>query len=68
MLQEAIEHKLNLAEAFKRDEDGNWICRQACSLTIDRKELRFNEGLTFAKGTPYMGVDIADWLEENVEI
>ena len=68
VLKEAIEHKVNLAEAFARDDDGNWICTQACSLTIDQKELRFNEGLTFAKGTPFMGVDIADWLEKNVKI
>jgi len=67
-LQEAIEHKLDLAAAFTRDDDGNWICTQACSLTIDKKEMRFNEGLTFAKGTPFMGVDIADWLEQNVKI
>ncbi|UCD10004.1 MAG: hypothetical protein JSU79_05015 [Dehalococcoidales bacterium] len=67
VLQEAVEHKLNLAEAFTRDEEGNWSCLQACSLTIDRKEMRFNEGLTFAKGTPYMGVDIVDWLEKNVK-
>ncbi len=68
VLQETIEKKLNLAEAFTRDDDGNWICAQACSLTIDQTELRFNQGLTFAKGTPYMGVDIADWLEKNVKI
>ena len=66
VLKEAIEHKLNLVEAFTRDEEGNWVCSQACSLTIDQTELRFNKGLTFAKGTPYMGVDIADWLERNI--
>ncbi len=66
VLKEAVEHKLNLMEAFSRDDDGNWTCTQACSLTIDKKELRFSEGLSFAKGTPYMGVDIADWLEQNV--
>lgn len=66
VLKEAVEHAVNLVESFKRDDDGNWTCTQACSLTIDQKELRFSEGLTFAKGTPYMGVDIADWLEQNV--
>ena len=68
VLKEAVEQKLNLANAFSRDDDGNWICTQACSLTIDQTELRFSEGLSFAKGTPYMGVDIADWLEKNVKI
>lgn len=66
VLKEAVEHQLNLADAFSRDDEGNWICTQACSLTIDLKEMRFNEGLTFAKGTPYMGVDIAEWLEKNI--
>ena len=68
VLQEAIEHKINLGESFTRDDDGNWVCVQACSLTIDQKEMRFNEGLTFAKGTPFMGVDVADWLEKNVNV
>ncbi|MFC1947427.1 hypothetical protein ACFLXY_05865 [Chloroflexota bacterium] len=67
VLKEAIERKLNLEEAFTRDNDGNWICTQACSLTIDKKELRFSEGLTFAKDTPFMGVDIVDWLEKNIK-
>ena len=68
ILKEAIEHKLNLEDSFTKDEEGNWTCVQACSLTIDLKEMRFSEGLTFAKGTPYMGVDIADWLEKNIKI
>jgi hypothetical protein len=66
VLKEAVEHAVSLVESFKRDDDGNWTCTQACSLTIDQKELRFSEGLSFAKGTPYMGVDIADWLEQNI--
>ncbi|OGN90325.1 MAG: hypothetical protein A2158_07720 [Chloroflexi bacterium RBG_13_46_14] len=68
VLKEAIERKLNLEKAFTRDDEGNWTCTQACSLTIDKKELRFSEGLTFAKGIPFIGVDIADWLEKNVKI
>ena len=68
VLQEAVEHKLNLMEAFSRDDDGNWTCTQACSLTIDQKELRFSQGLSFAKGTPFMGVDVVDWLEKNVKV
>ena len=68
VLQETVEQKVNLEESFTRDDDGNWLCTQACSLTIDQKEMRFNEGLTFAKGTPYMGVDVADWLEKNVNV
>ena len=65
VLKEAAEQKLNLTDAFTRDDDGNWTCNQACSLTIDQKEIRFNQGLTFTKGTPFMGVDVADWLEKN---
>ena len=67
VLKEAVEHAVNLEESFKRDDGGNWVCTKACSLNIDRKELRFSQGLSFAKGTPFMGVDVADWLEKNVK-
>jgi hypothetical protein len=66
VLQEAVGEKVEPSSAFEKDEEGNWICVQACSIAIDNKEVVFTKGLTFTKGSPFMGVDVADWLEKNI--
>ena len=65
VLQEVVEEGISHTDAFNKDSDGNWLCNQACSIEMDNKVIIFNEGLTFTKGTPFMGVDVAKWLDEN---
>ncbi len=67
ILQEAVGQEVKPRDAFEKDESGNWVCVQGCSLNISRKELVFTEGLTFAPGELFMGVDITGWLDENVK-
>jgi len=66
VLQDIVEEeKKSPTDAFERDVRGTWHCKQACSIEIENKELVFTEGMTFTKGTPYMTIDIAKWLDEN---
>ena len=54
-------------DAFEKDASGNWVCLKGCSIEMDKAEIVFTEGMKFTEGTPYMGVDVAKWLEENVQ-
>ena len=65
VLQEAIETKTSPLDAFERDNRGTWHCKQGCTIEIENKEIVFSEGMTFTKGTPYMMIDVAKWLDEN---
>ena len=65
VLQEFVEQKISHADAFQKDSDGNWHCIEACSIEMDGKLVVFNEGTTFTKGLPFMGIDVTKWLDEN---
>jgi len=65
VLQEAVGEGISHKDSFEKEESGTWRCVQACSIEIDDKEIVFNQGMTFNKGDQYMGVDVADWLDEN---
>jgi hypothetical protein len=66
ILAEADSENVSIEKAFEKDEEGTWTCVEACSLNINQKELVLGKGLTFSKGVPYMGVDVAEWLENNL--
>ncbi len=59
------EKKKSPTDAFERDSRGTWHCKQACAIEIGDKEIVFTEGMTFTKGSPFMMVDVAKWLDEN---
>ena len=65
VLQEIIGEEIKPLDAFERDNRGTWHCKEACSIEIENKEIVFTEGMTFTKGIPFMGVDVAKWLDEN---
>ena len=52
-------------DAFERDSRGTWHCKQACTIEINDKEIVFTKGMMFHKGSPFMAVDVAQWLDEN---
>lgn len=54
-------------EAFHKDATGNWHCVEACAIDMENKEIVFTEGMTFVKGSPFMGVDVAKWLDEHAK-
>ncbi len=65
VLQEIVEEKKSPTDAFERDSRGIWHCKQACAIEIENKEIVFTKGMTFRKGSPFMAVDVAEWLDEN---
>jgi hypothetical protein len=67
VLQEAVGEEVKPENAFQKDEEGNWVCVEACSISIDKKEVVFTKGLKFQKDQPFMGVDVVAWLEEKIK-
>ncbi|MFC1953494.1 hypothetical protein ACFLWR_05130 [Chloroflexota bacterium] len=65
VLQDVIEDKVSLTDAFERDNRGNWHCKKGCSIEIGNKEIVFTEGMTFSKGVSHLSVDVAQWLDDN---
>ena len=64
-LQEVIGEEVMPANAFQKDTDGNWRCLKGCTIDAENKTLVFTEGMEFENGIPFMGVDVAKWLDEN---
>ena len=64
-LQEVIGEEVMPADAFEKAADGSWRCLKACTINIENKTVVFTEGMKFEKGVPFMGVDVAKWLDEN---
>ena len=53
-------------EAFRREQDGSWTC--IAPATLSGPAGRRNQvapGSRFGRGTGFMGVDLAEWLEAN---
>lgn len=65
MLQEAAASTMSAADAFSKDAEGTWHCTNACAIEMENKEIVFSEGMTFTAGAPFMGVDVAKWLDEH---
>jgi hypothetical protein len=66
-LQEFVGKEKPLEETFHKDPNGDWHCVQACAIDMEDKEIVFAEGMSFAKGAPFMGVDVAKWLDEHAK-
>jgi hypothetical protein len=67
VLTETIGKEVKPEDSFQKDEKGVWSCLRACSINVNNREVVLREGLTFTKGTPFMGVNVAEWLEENIK-
>ncbi len=66
-LEGVVEEKKSPLDAFEKDAEGNWLCIEGCSIDINEKEVVFIEGQSFSKGSPFMGIDVAEWLDENTK-
>ncbi|MFC2072842.1 hypothetical protein ACFLUU_09170 [Chloroflexota bacterium] len=66
VLKEVVEKEIAYKDAFNKASDGNWRCIQACSIEMENKVIVFSEGTTFTRGTPFMGIDVTKWLDENI--
>ncbi len=65
VLQEGGVKETLPSDAFKKNADGSWQCAMACALDMNNKEIIFTKGMSFSRGAPFMGVDVAKWLDEH---
>jgi hypothetical protein len=56
----------NFIRHFVRIESGKWTCVRPGEFTgPDGKRIQVAIGSTFTRGTNFMGVDLAQWLDEE---
>lgn len=56
-MQEFIKH-------FRRDNADTWSCLEPAELTLPSGRIQVTPGSRFVRGTKFMGVDLAELLEE----
>ena len=56
----------DVRNAFWRAEDGSWICIDPVTIDHPKGRVQVAPGTTLKPGMPYMGVDLARWLEEQI--
>jgi len=66
VLTAAEEKKVDPAQAFRKNEKGDWECILACAIDIDNKEIAFTPGHSYTKGIPFGGVDVAAYMDEHI--
>ena len=52
-------------QAFLRNRDGTWTCIRPVTLYGPNGRIQVTAGSTFALGTHFMNVDLAEWLEQQ---
>jgi hypothetical protein len=65
VLKEAIGEEKSRCDAFEKDSAGNWRCIEAIDFEIANRTIVIGQGITFTRGVPFMGFDIAQWLDDN---
>ena len=50
---------------FQRDGQGRWLCVESATLALPNGRVQVAVGSRFVRGTTYMGVDLAELLEEE---
>ena len=51
--------------SFRRNADGSWTCVAPATLIHPRGRIQVTEGTCLCRGTIFMGVDVAAWLESQ---
>jgi len=52
--------------SFRREKDGIWVCLEPVTIFHPNGRLEIAPGQSLRKGTFYMGVDLAAWLDEQL--
>ena len=55
----------DVRNAFWRNDDGSWICIDPVTIDHPKGRVQVAPGTTLVPGTPYMGIDLAAWLEHG---
>ena len=65
VLKEAIGEEKSRCDAFEKDSDGNWRCIEAIDFEIENRIIVIGRGTILTTGIPFMGFDVAKWLDDN---
>jgi len=52
---------------FEKAPGGVWQCIDPVSLNIGNATIVVGKGTTFKRGIPFMGMDVAKWLDEQTK-
>lgn len=55
----------SICDAFRRNPDGSWTSIKAVTIKGPAGEIQIGPGMTFTKGVQFMGVNLAEWLDEH---
>jgi hypothetical protein len=56
----------DFASHFCRNDDGSWTCTSAGEFNGPTGRIQVTPGSRFYRGTIFMGVDLAAWLEDEL--
>jgi hypothetical protein len=56
----------DVSSAFYRNEDGSWICIDPVTIEHPKGRVQIASGTTLIPGILYMGIDLANWLDEEI--
>jgi hypothetical protein len=56
-----------LRSAFWRNQDGSWICIDPVTIEHPNGRVQVAPGTTLLPGIPYMGIDLAAWLNDQMQ-
>ena len=54
-------------KSFKRNPDGSWTSTAKTSIPAQNGQVPVRQGITIRSGVPYMGIDLAKWLDEALK-
>ncbi len=57
---------MNLPDAFRHNPDGSWSCVTPVTLEHPKGRIQITAGSTFFRGRSYMGIDVAEWLDQAI--
>jgi hypothetical protein len=57
----------NFIKAFEHNADDSWTCVASATIEGPNGRIQVSPGNTFRRGGRYMGVDLAQWLDEQAE-
>jgi hypothetical protein len=59
-----LEQVVELSDAFRHNPDGSWSCVAPVTLEHPKGRIQVTPGSTFTRGTRFMGIDVAEWLDQ----
>lgn len=53
-------------KAFRHNRDGSWSCIAPVTLEHPNGRIQVTPGTRLTRGTPFMGIDLAEWLDRAI--